>query len=1410
MDTSSVSKRVQLREQLAGKHVLVTGSTGFLAKVFVEKTLRCVDTIGGVHLLVRSRADGRAPRQRVLHEVLGSTAFDRLRASLGDGFARLCEEKVHVVAGDLTREKFGMPDAEYAALCGRIDVVVNSAATVTFDERLDLALELNTFGPQRLLAFARDAGNVPFLHVSTCYVCGIRSGVIVEDFSAPEAARERFPRTPDGVFDLDRIVAMLREVCTGILGRYDGENERCRRELIDAGMSSARQYGWNDTYTLTKWLAEQFLVRDHGPVPLAVLRPAIIEGGYDEPAPGWIDGMRMADPLLVAYGRGKLKDFPARPDVPLDLIPVDLVANAMLAAIPLEAGGAADVPVYHCASSDRNPLLIRQFTGYMHEGFHHRPLTDDDHRPVFPAPLKLIDGREFQDSWQRRLNRVERIKNLLSRLGIKGEWARRVSMARRQIEQLLYFGKIYTPYTHLDVRFACDRTEKMFARLDAADQAMLPCDVRRLDWGEYIVHRHIPGLRNYVLGAGAEPSARLVAMREAGGAAQRPADALQSDSIFEVFRRVAKAFPDKPALQVMRDKKWMRYTYDDACRATGVIARRLAERGIVAGDRVALCAENGPEWGLTYLALMRAGVTAVPMDPQLRGEEAWEHLRFVGGKLMCAGRTTFEKLEAYRKANDAPLALLADPFVPPPGASRDDGPEPAVISGAETASILFTSGTTVAPKAVQLTHRNFIANTRALLERHPLRPSDEFLSVLPIYHAFEFTGGFLAPLSSGATITYLDQLKGPEIVAAMQATGTTMMLVVPRLLRMFHDSIRTRVATLSAFKQFVFRWLERLSEWTGRRFGRVLFGSIHRQFGGRLRMFVSGGSALDPELFHAFRRWGFPVCEGYGLTETAPVLTVSTVEGARPGSVGPPLSNVELEIRNLNLEGIGEVWVRGPNCTSGYLNNRAATEELITDGWLRTGDLGWQDGEGNLYLTGRAKDLIVTSSGKNVYPDEVEFRYRELPYVKELCVLAMPCERTHGEAVHAVAVLDRSAAPDLDPSSIEREVRNAAAEIAETLPSHMRITTFHFWENDLPKTSTLKAKRGLIRDMLLTRGLAASRTATATAAPASLDLSAPGPAAVAGILARVSRQPVEAIHPHAHLLLDLGIDSIARLEVVSELESTFRLKVPQKDAAELARVSDVLALVGARKPVAGARPDAEVFARSVLARDDGCSINGQAPAALKPVRWVIRGGAAAFMNTYVRVAARGLEHLPARGAFVLAPNHASHLDSPAVLTAIGNRRRVWVAAAEDYFFNTAVKRFLFGKVFDTIPFDRHADGIAGLRRCAEALRKGDGLLIFPEGTRSQTGAIQPFKIGPAVLAAEAGVPIVPVHIHRAYDLWRKGQRFVRPGTVRVTFGAPVAPPDFTSSAVDRYHAYRDMMERVEQSVRRLSREAAAS
>jgi long-chain acyl-CoA synthetase len=268
------------------------------------------------------------------------------------------------------------------------------------------------------------------------------------------------------------------------------------------------------------------------------------------------------------------------------------------------------------------------------------------------------------------------------------------------------------------------------------------------------------------------------------------------------------------------------------------------------------------------------------------------------------------------------------------------------------------------------------------------------------------------------------------------------------------------------------------------------------------------------------------------------------------------------------------------------------------------------------------------------------------------------------------------------------------------------------------------------------------------------------------------------------------------------------MRIDDETGAKIVRVTDLLSLIGDRKPAHGDADGASAWRRRLAAGAESGKLNGRMPIPLLPVRWLLRGGVRLFLRTYVRIKTVGLENVPKTGAFILTPNHSSHLDSPAVLRAISGKRRVWVVGAEDYFFNTRMKRFVFGKVLDTIAFDRQADGLRGLRRCGGVLSRGDGLLIFPEGTRSVTGQLQDFKIGAAVLAMEQGVPIVPVHIHRAYDLLRKGQRIIRPGTITVTFGEPVYPPRPEETS-DHHAAFREMTAQVREAVVTLTNGAAA-
>ncbi|NOT01145.1 MAG: AMP-binding protein, partial [Phycisphaerales bacterium] len=809
---STESKRERIAERLAGERMLLTGSTGFLAKVLTEKLLRAVPDIGQIYMLIRPRGDGTSAELRLRREVLGSNAFDRLRAAWGPHFERRCMAKISVVSGDLTVDRFGLSGKAYQGLCKDVTLVVNSAATVTFDERLDAALALNVDGVVRLLRFAKDCGEAPMLQVSTAYVSGVQTGDVPETVLPAGHTVATFLRgDAAATFDLNETLATLEREVAEVKQRTAGSGSACRRELIDLGMGHAQRHGWHDTYTFTKWMAEQLLVRERGEVPLVIFRPAIIEGSYDEPAPGWIDGLRMADPLILAYGRGKLREFPAEPEIPLDLIPVDFVANAIIATLPAKRKGAS-LDVYQCGSSARNPVAIGQIAMSVKEAFRRRPMRDDTGRPIRVATLTLVPRGRFLNHWRVRLQRVQRLRGLLRSTKLAPKYRKSLAGAEAQIAQLIYFVKIYSPYTHLRARFSDEGLRTTFEAMHPADQELFPFDVSRIDWHDYMVHRHVPGVRHFVLGSGVELEAPMLAAEHAvederpdAPPPMKVLSALRGESIYEVFDHAARVYPKRLALQVRRNERWIRYSYGDASATVAAIARRLVEHGLRPGERMAIYSENCPEWGLTYLAAMRQGLTVVPLDVQLPPGEAAAMSRFAGVKLICAGRTTYETIRReMATANRSGIAdgdggitvvELNGSFVPPPGTARDPGPEPATVTGDDLASIVFTSGTTVAPKGVMLRHRSFLANARSLVHVQPVQADDQFLSVLPLHHVFEFTGGFLVPMANASTVTYVEQLTSAEITGLMQATGTTVMMVVPRLLKLFHDGILRKVET---------------------------------------------------------------------------------------------------------------------------------------------------------------------------------------------------------------------------------------------------------------------------------------------------------------------------------------------------------------------------------------------------------------------------------------------------------------------------------------------------------------------------------------------------------------------------------------------------------------------------------------
>lgn len=521
----------RIRAFLEGKRLLLTGATGFLGKPLLEKILRAVPEIDRIYLLIRADKNAN-PQERFEREVLGSGAFNRLREEWGLQFESRIRKKVQVLEGDISQDRLGLSEADYAELIAHVQIVINSAAVVVFDERLDVAVELNTLGPRRLVELARTCRQrVIFLHVSTAYVNGQNPNVALETLLPTEDTVPAHWRGPVLPADPEAEIAFLKRLCEAAERESFSEENRRRflreakrtplnaqetlperiettrlrwlkERLIHLGMEHAQNRGWNDTYTFTKAMGEHLIVLSRGDLPTAIVRPSIIEGSLAEPEPGWIDGYRMADPIIIAYGKGRVPDFPADPSIVMDLIPVDFVVNAILSILP-QVAEKKGVEIYHVASGTQNPLTMRDLYTYTREHFRRDPMLDKNGHPILVRSWSFPPMRVFRRRLRWRVLTPLRLSlALLDRFPSSPRvrrWRFQLSAALNAAERLNYYTLIYGPYILHSYRFDTARVQSLYENLSPTEKERYPFDVAAIDWRSYIDFVHIPGLKRNVL-----------------------------------------------------------------------------------------------------------------------------------------------------------------------------------------------------------------------------------------------------------------------------------------------------------------------------------------------------------------------------------------------------------------------------------------------------------------------------------------------------------------------------------------------------------------------------------------------------------------------------------------------------------------------------------------------------------------------------------------------------------------------------------------------------------------------------------------------------------------------------------------------------------------------------------------------
>ncbi|MFH0790185.1 MAG: AMP-binding protein [Candidatus Omnitrophota bacterium] len=563
-----------------------------------------------------------------------------------------------------------------------------------------------------------------------------------------------------------------------------------------------------------------------------------------------------------------------------------------------------------------------------------------------------------------------------------------------------------------------------------------------------------------------------------------PKISLKNVTIIELLVAINRRYSHIPAVQIKEGDSFRSISYIELGRRTSDTAYNLKKLGIDRQDRVAILSESRPEWTIAFFGIISCAGIVVPMDIKLSDAEIEFILNDSGTKCIFVSKKLLETILRIKPKLNYLQSIICLDEVLQEGVLRLKDfkvPENEIahrdIQPADTALIVYTSGTTGIAKGVELTYKNLLFEVMSLNDYIDFSPQDRFLSILPLNHMLELTGGLIAPLYAGACVTYCDSLKPPVLIKLMQETKTTTMICVPLVLKMFHNSIMKKADDLKPFRKKMFYRLLGVSRFLlnfNIHAGRWLFKPLHKQFGGSLRCFVSGGAPLDPRVEEDFHALGFNVLQGYGLTETSPVLTVNTFSERKYTSVGIPLKGVEVKIvKNRETDQEGEIIARGPNIMAGYYKNKQKTDEVLKDGWFYTGDIGYIDDDGFLYITGRLKNMIVLGAGKKVFPEEIEEVMSKSRLIKEICVLGRKATaglKAGTEEVFAVIVPNSDEFPEEEKQNKELIKNKISAEINRlggNLAEYKKISDFMLYFDELPKTSTKKIKRKEVLEKIM-------------------------------------------------------------------------------------------------------------------------------------------------------------------------------------------------------------------------------------------------------------------------------------------------------------------------------------------------------
>ncbi|MCB0281091.1 MAG: AMP-binding protein [Calditrichae bacterium] len=779
-------------------------------------------------------------------------------------------------------------------------------------------------------------------------------------------------------------------------------------------------------------------------------------------------------------------------------------------------------------------------------------------------------------------------------------------------------------------------------------------------------------------------------------------------------------------------------------------------------EHVAIFAENRPDWIYAFYAGWAKNATVIPIDFMSSADEVAYILNDCKpGAIFYSGNTEKILHSALEDISYSIERFNLDTI------NIDPLDEPSEIAFPlndkdKTAVIIYTSGTTGSPKGVMLTYTNLLVNIDMVAgkEANIYHKDQRVLILLPLHHIFPLLGSMIATFFVGASAAIAPSMTAEDIMKTMQENKISIMIGVPRLYTLIRDGIRKKIDANPVAK-FLFKLAAKVNSPA---FSKKIFKQVHEKLGGHMQYMVCGGAALDNDVAKDYWTLGFEILPGYGMTEAAPMISFTRPGTWKIGTGGQVMPNMEVKSTDE-----GQIIARGANVMKGYYNRPEETADVIKDGWLYTGDLGYVDDKNYVHITGRSKEIIVLSNGKNINPEEVELKLQKQSDLVQECGVYEQKDVLNAIIFPNMAHIQTAGIQDIN-ESVKWDVID---KYNHKVTPYKQIKHFTIVSQELPRTRLGKLKRFLLPELSQAKKVNPDNQA------------APQTEEYALIREYLEAEKKTAVYPSAHLELDLGMDSLDKISLHAYLQSTFGIDLTEEQILQYNTAASLAEYVSENKT----KTEKDSFDWSAILKEK-LDLH-------LPKSWftqnLIKNASKVFLKTYFRIRGEGQENLP-EGPMILAPNHQSFLDGLLVSMHLKNKmfKHTFFYAKRKH-VNSAIRRFL-AKRNNIIVVDINKELKESIQKLAAALEKGKNIIIFPEGTRTRNGELGAFKKAFSILSCELKVPVVPVAINGAFSAFPRGSFFPRPlKRIDVKFLKPIYP--------EKHDNYDSLLEKVYQGIK---------